>query len=106
MDFINNQYEYIKKGLKNMHKERFVQRKGIENLEKKVQDLQLKSRSSCVEMRNVPCADKETTAVIIKTSSVGTVVGTTIYPSDLRDIYRIPGKPGSTRPVVAEFQTV
>lgn len=107
MSFINNQYEEIKMGLESLHKERDVQRKCLENLEKKVQDLQLKSRSSCIEIRNIPHDEKETTDDLINTvCKIGNVVGSAISPSDLRDIYRIPGKPGLTRPIVAEFLSV
>lgn len=107
MSFINNQYEELKMGLENLHKERAEQRKCIENIEKKVQDLQLKSRSSCIEIRNITPSEKETSSDLINTvCTIGKVVGTTVTPTDFRDIYRIPGKPGLTRPIVAEFQSV
>ncbi|CAB3241401.1 unnamed protein product [Arctia plantaginis] len=107
MEFINNQYEELKSGLTTLQKERLEQRLCIEKLERNIQDLQLKSRSSSIEIRNVPQVDKETTSDLAKTICViGDTVGSVITPSDLRDIYRLPSKPGSTRPIVAEFQTV
>ena len=107
MNFINKQYEEIKSGLDNLKKERQEQRKCLENLEKKVQDLTLKSRSSSIEVRNIPLKDKETSVDLTDTvCKIGDTVGISISPTDLRDIYRLPGKPGSTRPIVAEFHTV
>lgn len=107
MVFINKQYEDIKSGLEKLQKERQEHRQCLEKLERKVQDLQFKSRSSCIEIRNIPIKDKETTEDLAKTvCNIGLTVGTSITSSDIRDVYRQPGKPGSTRPVIAEFQTV
>ncbi|KAH9639035.1 hypothetical protein HF086_003566 [Spodoptera exigua] len=107
MNFINKQYEEIKVGLDNMKKERQEQRKCLENLENKVQDLALKSRSSCIEVRNIPLKDKETSVDLADTvCKIGKTVGIAISPTDLRDVYRLPGKHGSIRPIVAEFHTV
>lgn len=107
MAFINKQYEDIKSGLDKLQKERQEHRHCLEKLERKVQDLQFKSRSSCIEIRNIPLKDKENTGDLTETiCTIGKTVGASITPSDIRDIYRQPGKLGSTRPVVAEFQTV
>lgn len=107
MEFFNKKYEEIVSGLDKLQKERQENRHCLEKLERKVQDLQLRSRSSCIEIRNMPVKDKETTDYLTETiCTIGQTVGTSITLSDIRDIYRQPGKPGSTRPVVAEFHTV
>lgn len=107
MAFVNKQYEDIKSGLEYLQKERLEQRRCIESLERKIQDLQIKSRSSTIEIRNIPQTEKETSDYLTDTvRKIGHAVGTHISESDLRDVYRIPGKPGTARPIVAEFQTV
>ncbi|CAH0577836.1 unnamed protein product [Chrysodeixis includens] len=83
------------------------QRNYILNLEKKLEDLQSSSRSSCIEIRNVPVVEKETVGDLI---SIVLKTFETIQPSEkppqLRDVYRLPGKKGSNSPIVAEFLTV
>ncbi|CAH1638351.1 unnamed protein product [Spodoptera littoralis] len=107
MTFINKQYEDIKSGLDSLQKEKQEQRKCLEKLERKIQDLQLKSRTSSIEVRNVPPKDKENSDDLTNTiNRIGQAVGIKISDTDLRDIYRLPGKDGSTRPIVVEFQTV
>lgn len=107
MSFINKQYDEIKATLDNMQKERLEQRRSIEGIERKLHDLQLKSRSSCIEIRNVPQSDKETTGFLTDAvRKIGETTGMALSSSDLRDVYRVPGKSGTTRPIVAEFQTV
>lgn len=107
MQFINKQYEEIKAGVNNLQKERQEQRKCLEKLERKVQDLQLKSRSSSIEIRNIPIKDKESFVDLTNTiCKIGQTIGTNISADDIRDAYRLPGKPGSSRPVFAEFHTV
>lgn len=107
IEFLSQDYDCIKKSLQKLERENGEQRNYILELEKKVEDLQLSSRSSCIEIRNVPATEKETArdlmSIVLKTCE-------TIKPSDnppqLRDVYRLPGKKGSNRPIIAEFLTV
>lgn len=110
MRFINKQFEDMKKEVEELRKERQQQKQYIENLEKKILDLQQKSRSSGIEIRNIPQENSETTSSLIKTiCKIGDVTGVPIIDSSIRDIYRLPGKsatPMSPRPIIAEFLTV
>lgn len=107
MKFMNLQYEDIKSEVENLQKERLLERKCIENLERKVQDFHFKSRSSTVEIRNVPQVDNETSAELTNVvCKISQVIGSATSSLELRDIYRIPGKPNTIRPIVAEFHTV
>ncbi|XP_047020942.1 uncharacterized protein LOC124630943 [Helicoverpa zea] len=107
VEFLSQDYDSIKKSLQKLETENNEQRNYIVNLEKKIEDLQSSSRSACIEIRNVPEVEKETagdlTSIVLKTFE-------TIQPSEntpqLRDVYRLPGKKGSSRPIVAEFLTV
>lgn len=86
------------------------QRSYIENLEKKLQDIQYKSRSSGIEIRNIPQVQSETNSSLVKTvCKIGEVVGVSIPETEFRDIYRLPGKsaaPSTSRPLIAEFTSV
>lgn len=105
--FVTTQYEDIRARNKILHEELKQNREYTESLEKKIKDIQHKSRSSCIEIRNVPNRDKETSTDLINiVTSVGNAVHFPVSSSDIRDIYRRSGKPGVTGPIIAEFSTV
>ncbi|KAF9422338.1 hypothetical protein HW555_001928 [Spodoptera exigua] len=111
MSFINHQFEELKKEVEDLRRERREQSEYIVSLEKKIQDLQHKSRSSGIEIRNIPQASNESSTALTKTLCVlGDAVGVSVKDSDLRDVYRLPGKSSSptstTRPIIAEFSSV
>ncbi|XP_022830836.1 uncharacterized protein LOC111359493 [Spodoptera litura] len=107
ISFINDRYDDMIRNVDILQKESQKQRDNVINLDIKVQDIKQLSRSSCVEIRNVPAAENETTTdlnTII--NKVGTVVGMALSNSEIRDTYRLPGKPGTVRPIIAEFTSV
>lgn len=107
IEFINKDFETMKKSIEKMEQERLDQRAYILELEKKVNDLQLNFRSAAIEIRNVPSNDAETigdlTSILLKTCNT---IQVPLKTSDLRDIYRLPGKKELNRPIIAEFLTV
>ncbi|KAJ8719145.1 hypothetical protein PYW07_016701 [Mythimna separata] len=107
MNFINNQHEDIISKVSKLEKERSENSEYICRLQKQIQDLHFQSRQATIELRNVPIKENENvqdlTSVLI---TVGNALGVDIPLSAFRDIYRIPGKPGLSRPIVAEFCSV
>lgn len=110
MKFMNKKFEDLRKEVEDLRKEKQEQNKYIESLEQKIIELQHKSRSSGVELRNVPQESIETPNSLMKTvCSIGEAVGVQILQSELRDIYRLPGKSTTSdtpRPIIAEFTRV
>ncbi|XP_026744659.1 uncharacterized protein LOC113505992 [Trichoplusia ni] len=79
----------------------------ISNLEKQIQELQLKCRSSAIEIRNVPVMPNEKINDLLQIAScLGQTIQMDLSSSNIRDIYRLPGKPGLTRSILVEFSTV
>lgn len=107
MEFISKEYESMRLLLTKLEKEQSDQRSYITELEKKVEDLQRSRRSSALEIRNVPIKEKETisdlTSVVDKTCNV---IHVDVPMTQIRDIYRLPGRQEINRPIVVEFQTV
>lgn len=107
IEFINNSYENIRQSIEKLERERSDQREYIITLEKKIEDLQQSSRSSTIEIRNVPQQENESfnelTSKVLQTCQT---IQKTVTTSELRDVYRMPGKKGSTRPIVCEFTSV
>jgi hypothetical protein len=76
-------------------------------LETQIQDIHLQTRSATIEIRNVPYFENEKFESLLSVlTSICKKMNLTLAPGDIRDIYRLPGKPGTTRPVVAEFTCV
>lgn len=107
VSFINKQYEDISKQIELLEKEKRSYRDSIQYLETKLQDLQQLSRSSTIEIRNVPNTEKESTADLTTIiGKLGTTINMPVDKTLVRDIYRLPGKPGTVRPIVVEFTNV
>lgn len=105
--FINNQYDDMVKKMDILQKENLAYTDIINNLETKMQDLQKLSRTSSVEIRNMPFKENESaTDLSTIVTKVGAAVNITVNDSQLRDVYRLPGKPGTIRPIIAEFSSV
>ncbi|XP_047028399.1 uncharacterized protein LOC124636372 [Helicoverpa zea] len=107
INFINNQYDDMMKQINLLQKEKQIYRDCLQTLEMKVEDLQQLSRPSCIEIRNIPLKDNEHAKDLSEiVAHVSAAVNLPLKASDIRDVYRLPGKPGTLRPVVAEFTSV
>ncbi|CAB3244712.1 unnamed protein product [Arctia plantaginis] len=105
MAFINKQYEDIKKQIETLQTERQLYLYTISELEKKVIDIQQISRNSSIEIRNVPITEGESTSDLNRfVSQLSNVLEMPI--SGVRDIYRIPGKPGTKKAIVVELNSM
>ncbi|KAJ8704225.1 hypothetical protein PYW08_012949 [Mythimna loreyi] len=105
--FVTEQYDDMFRKIEVLQKESQQQKDHIIDLEMKIRDIQQLTRSSCIEIRNVPAVENESaadlTAII---SKVGAAVDLTLCNSELRITYRLRGKPGTVRPIIAEFINV
>ncbi|KAJ8708021.1 hypothetical protein PYW08_010387 [Mythimna loreyi] len=110
MSFLSLQFEDMKKEIEDLKRVRDAQQRHIDHLERKIIDQQVKSRISGVEIRNVPMGNAETVSSLSKTViKICETLGTPINDSNIRDVYRLPGKSSninSPRPIIAEFATV
>ncbi|CAB3239957.1 unnamed protein product [Arctia plantaginis] len=67
ISFINKQFEELKIEVEILRGERREKQKYIEHLEYRILDLQLKSRSSSIELRNIPQESTKTNTSLKKT---------------------------------------
>lgn len=107
MDFISNKFEEAMVKIDTLENESRKNRAQIQILQEKLDSFERTSFKSTIEMRNFPAKDKETindlTSFIINT---GKALDLDVQPSEIRDAWRLPGKPGSNRTILAEFTTV
>lgn len=110
MQFMSMQYEEMKERLISMEKERKENLTYISSLENKIDDLEKRLKSTVIEFRNMPVlvqkvkqeSQRDLTELVQKTC---TILKVNINPSDIKDIYRVKNKTGSSI-VVAELTTV
>lgn len=104
---MNVKYEEIKTRMTKLECERSDQRKHIDSLERQIQDMQENSRSAVIELRNVPSKKQENGNDLVNmVVDVCKPLQVTVEPSQIRDIYRVQGKQGPTKQIVAEFHSV
>lgn len=103
---VSDLYEDMKIQVKKLQDECKDYKKYTETLEKTVRDLQYKSRSSTVEVRNIPTQPDESPANLTKIITyIGKAVDFPIQQTSIRDIYRVPSN-SPNKAIVAEFTSV
>lgn len=103
--FMNQKFEDLNKQIDTLQKEKKNYLHTINELEKQITDIKQCSRGSSIELRNVPALEQESTSNLTQVvHNLGEILQTPI--KGIRDIYRIPGKPGITKPIVVEFTSV
>lgn len=107
IDYMSKQFDDAITKVGILEKEAIENRAQIQILQDKIENLERTSFKSAIEVRNVPAKEKETvndlTTTIINT---GKALDLHIQKSDIRDCWRLPGKQGSNRTILAEFTTV
>lgn len=107
IEFINSKYDDMRNRLGNLENGQKGGEEHIKNLVTQIEDINLKARPATIELRNIPSQEKETTSDLFSIiSGIGKAVDNEVQRSGLRDVYRLPGKPGLTRTMVAEFTSV
>ncbi|VVC86797.1 unnamed protein product [Leptidea sinapis] len=87
----------------------YVQRSPVRNMDKsKPPSTQSKTDTDSNETLQDEQANKKRSKRMRPNSSPNKnqAVGLPISPSDLRDVYRLPGKTSTTRPIIVDFSTV
>ncbi|CAG9791822.1 unnamed protein product [Diatraea saccharalis] len=107
LTFLNTQHEEMKVKVERLVVEKNLNREYIISMEKQLEELQQRSRSAAIEIRDVPGTSQESESDLIATvKKLATTLDITITDHDIRDIYRRPGKPGAIKAIVAEFNSV
>ncbi|CAG4945752.1 unnamed protein product [Parnassius apollo] len=105
--FASTEYDDMRKKIAKLEKERSEYTENLMKMERKILDLQVKSRTASIEFRNIPMQERETTDDVLSiVSSVCNALHIPIKHDEVRDVYRLPSKPGTNKTIVAEFVTV
>ncbi|CAB3258766.1 unnamed protein product [Arctia plantaginis] len=109
VDFLSSKYDDVLEKLAYLEHERKSALGYFWTLEEKVESLEKNSKSSCLEIRNVPKTSGETKEGLINiVETIGIAVNNEIHANEVRDMYRIinNSKPENNGPITIEFSSV
>lgn len=107
IEFLASQNEELKNRITALENKAQDDRQYILFLENKVEDLQLVSRKANFELKNVPKKENESKDDLIEMiACLSKTVNCEIAKNDIRDIYRVRGKPEQKNtPIIVETQS-
>lgn len=106
VETMSSKFDEILSRVSQLEMEKIQDKKIIQMLEDKIENIEKKSKCAGIELRNMPKSNgetKENLSGIVK--NVGKLLDLTLVDSDIRDIYRISSKDGS-HPIVVELNSV
>lgn len=105
VEFLSERYDQMHNQIKCLENERKEFRTQIETLEHRLETMERRMRSTCIEVRNIPktkqIESKQELSDIIK--KIGASLNINIQDPDIKDIYRTPNKNGTNQPLLVEF---
>lgn len=107
MDAISSQYDDIKLKIEKLEQEKKSDLAYIQSLEHRIEYLDRISKSSCVELRNIPLSKNENIDNLFTVvSNLCKTLDVPIVPADIRNIYRGYSKNDSKKPIIVDFSSV
>lgn len=104
VEFLAQKYDTITARCDKLESERSNDAKYIRSLEERLEYLERGSRSSCLEIRNIPAPKSETKQDLLKVvTNMGNVLGTTIQTQEVKDIYRIKSKDPANKTIIVDL---
>lgn len=107
MEFISNQYEEMSQKVTALETQCMKQEHIIDQLKDEVENLNRNAKITSIELRNAPCDLHETKQDLLKyIIKLCENMKLELNPTDIKDIYRIPGKPEANKPIIVSMSTV
>lgn len=107
VQFVSNKYDEMLNKIKDFEKNRAEFQENLSIFQNQLHDIQCTTRSASIELRNIPEKEKESYDDLKNVlQNTGRALQTDIKPSEIRDIYRLPGKTGGAKTIIAELSTV
>lgn len=107
INFISAKYDELLTKIETLEKDKKTDRLHIQALEQKIDNLEKLGRSTCLEIRNIPCRESEKSedlCAVLK--NLGGFLDIPLTSSDIKNIYRGPSKVHSKKPIIVDFVTM
>lgn len=107
IDFLAQKYDEMTTKLNKLVQKSSQDEKYIQLLEARLESMERRLQSSCLEVRNIPKKNGETKTDLLNiVTKIGEALNVPIQPSEVRDVYRINTKNENNKPIVAQLCTV
>lgn len=107
VEFMSQKYDEVLCQLDTLQHVNKQNQAHITLLESKIDILERNSKTSSLEIRNIPKSDNEKKETLLNLiANVGSVLEQDINHSDIRDVFRMKTKEGSIGPIVVDFTTI
>lgn len=109
IEFMSKTYESLNEKIRKLELDRQDNLQYIQSLEERVEGFDRGSRSSCIEIKNIPIQGSETKEHLLNMLiNIGKKINLNILPHEVYDIYRIHNikKNFETKPIIVKFTSV
>ncbi|KAJ8705507.1 hypothetical protein PYW08_012553 [Mythimna loreyi] len=106
-DHLTIQHNSLKCQVEQLETERKEHLFHIQELESKLEQMEQSSRSSCIEIRNIPTSNTETKSALLDTVlGAAKLLDVKMQPRDVKDLFRIKTKDPAIKPIIVDFTSV
>lgn len=107
IDFLSGKYECITMEIDALKKEVARNQDYIITMQDKLEKIERSSRSTCLEIRNIPFGKSETKTILSKTvTDIVKVLNLKMETQDIKDIFRIKTKNPENKTIIVELSSV
>ena len=107
VDHMATSFDLLTSRVEFLESERKENASYINQLETKLEFFEQSSRSTCLEIRNIPVIKSETKATLLNTVvNTGRVMDLEIQPHEVKDLFRIKSKDPANKTIIVDFTTV
>lgn len=104
LDFLGKKFELLQTRLEKLENLRDTDVQNLRFLEERLESAERISRSSCLEIRNIPVTPSETKSSLLDTFiKIGEVLNVPIQKTEVKDIFRIKTKDPASRTVIVDL---
>ena len=107
VEFLSQSYDSIIKQIDKLEKEKQQNLLQIKLLETRMENYERLSRSTCIEIKNIPTIPSETKDKLLNmVISVGSSLNVPINSHEIKDVFRVNSRDATNRPVLVDFTGV
>ncbi|CAG9138041.1 unnamed protein product [Plutella xylostella] len=107
MEFISQKYDEFKLQLEKLERDHAKSHEYIQSLEEKIDTLERGQRSTCLEIRNIPCNKPETKEMLLKTvTEISRKLNVKMDSQEVKDIFRTKNKDPKKTTVILDLTSV
>lgn len=107
VDFLSQKYDSVVIQIGKLETEKQANLHSLQLLEDRLENYERLSRSTCIEIRNIPTVKSETKDSLLNVIiAAGKLLNTSIQPSEVNDVFRLNSKDPANRTVFVDFNSV